>query len=93
MSTMSHLHPTRLHPIVTKHLGHFNAAAAWYLEHHGQPSPERLAEIIAERDSTATKHMTRRCTVYVKDQDDWWPKLVASCRALMDEALYPSRKV
>lgn len=88
---MSHLHPTRVHPIVTKHLGRFNAAAAWYLEHHGQPGAERLAEIIAERDSAAVRFMTGRETCYVIDQDDWWPIMVQACQALMDEVLYPSK--
>jgi hypothetical protein len=89
---MSHLHPNRVHPIITKHLGHFNADAAWYLEHHGQPSAERLADIIADRDSKAVKYMTGRDTVYVIDHDEWRPQFVAACQNLMNEVLYPSQE-
>lgn len=92
MSQVSHLHPTRVHPIISRHLGHFNASPAWYLEHHGQPSAERLAEIIAERDSAAVKHMVGRDTIYVKDQHEWWADLVAACQELMNEVLYPNRE-
>jgi len=92
MTDVSHLHPTRVHPIISQHLGHFNAAAAWYLEHHGQPSAERLAEIIDDRDSAAVKHMTGRDTVYIQDRHEWWDEFVSACQDLMNEVLYPSRE-
>lgn len=91
-TTMSHLHPIRVHPIISKHLGHFNASAAWYLECQGQPSAERLAEIIADRDSRAVKHMVGRDNLYVMNADEWWAELVDACQNLMNEVLYPSQE-
>lgn len=78
----------RVDPIVTKHLGSYDANVSWYMRHHGQPSAERVAEMVADRNSSAARHMTGRDSVWHKDYAEWWPVLVAACAELLDEVRF-----
>lgn len=74
----------RMSEIVTRHLGHYNAAVTWHLQHRPDASADTIANIIAERDGSAVEKMTGQ-PGYVNSYDEWWPKMVAATQAMLDE--------
>lgn len=70
--------------VVTRTLGHYNAAVTWHLQHRPDATAETIANIIAERDGSAVEKMTGS-KGYIRDYDEWWPKMVAATQAMLDE--------
>jgi hypothetical protein len=70
--------------VVTEHLGHYNAAVTWLLQHQPDATPERVAEVILDRDSQAVRKMTGM-EGYIVDRDQWYPRLISSVSAMLAE--------
>ena len=68
--------------VVTAHLGHFNASVSWAIEHSNDVGVGYLADLIADRDSSAVRHMTGM-SGYVCDRDVWMRKLERAVLAML----------
>jgi len=72
----------QLDNLIVRHLGHFNASVAWFMENGADV--EKISDVIMNRDRTALLHMTGQ-RGYVCDYDKWHPKLVAKVQDMLQE--------
>lgn len=72
--------------IAVRHMGAYDGNVVWYLTQANDVCVGHVADMIADRNSSAVRHMTSRDTVYVCDRDVWWPVFERACLGLVADA-------
>lgn len=81
--SLNHEH---LETVITNRMGHYNGNVHWLLTNNPDATAERVTEVILDRDSYGAKQLLGGDTeVWVKDREEWYPRLVEAVQAMLDE--------